>query len=118
MNLFLGILQVLLRVYRMCLAWLTRRRTYRLAYVTEEPDRLDRRTVYAVGEGGHLWHVTFLCPCGCSAVISLNLLPDDSPRWHLSTENGRPTLTPSVHRKIGCGSHFFLRNGLCVWCGR
>lgn len=108
-------LHFLIDVYRWFIAWFVGDRAYRLAFVSEEPPRLDRRTVYAIGENGHLWHVTFLCPCGCSSPISINLLPDDSPRWRLTENNRIPTLSPSVQRQVGCRSHFFLRNGTVEW---
>jgi len=42
--------------------------SYRLRVVVEEPDRLDPHCLYAVGKNGHLWHLTFVCPCGCKEV--------------------------------------------------
>jgi hypothetical protein len=49
--------------------------------------------------------------------INLNLLPDDSPRWHLTIGmNKAPTLRPSVWRREGCAAHFFLRGGRIAWC--
>ncbi len=88
---------------------------YSLQYVAEEPEKLARRTVYAVGENGHLWHASFICPCGCRATITLNLLPDDEPRWQLTSSRALPTLRPSIRRKVGCKSHFFLEHGKVRW---
>ena len=85
--------------------------------VEELPDTLDARTVYLVGEGVHLWSVAFLCPCGCGETLHMNLLPDARPRWTVTRyEDGTVTLHPSVWRKVGCRSHFFLRGGQIVWC--
>ena len=89
--------------------------SYRITYVEEEPDTVAPRHVYAVGENGHLWHVVFVCPCGCGARLALNLLPDDSPRWEIEDEGGVPTIRPSVWRTAGCRSHFFLRRGSIEW---
>ncbi len=89
---------------------------YRVVLVDDEPDLVEPRRVYAVGENGHLWHATLLCPCGCGERISLNLLPDDSPCWVLLESLGVPTLRPSVSRNVGCRSHFFLRAGKIEWC--
>jgi hypothetical protein len=89
---------------------------YVLVPVGDEPDELAAMRLYAVGENGHLWHATMLCPCGCEERISLNLLPDDSPCWTLSEHAGGPTLHPSVWRHVGCRSHFFLRSGRIEWC--
>ena len=89
---------------------------YTIVRVTEDPDELLPQTLYAVGEGGHLWHVVLVCPCSCGATIALNLLPDDSPRWTLHEHPGGPTLSPSVWRTAGCKSHFILRRGEIIWC--
>lgn len=88
----------------------------RVVFVEDEPDELKRDVLYAVGENGYLWQATFACPCGCQARITLNLLPDDSPRWQLHVVAGVPTLTPSIWRKAGCRSHFFIRQGRVDWC--
>jgi hypothetical protein len=91
---------------------------YGVIHAEEEPDELEPMQVYALGEGGHLWHISMLCPCGCGEKISLNALPDDSPRWTLEERAGVPSIRPSVWRRVGCRSHFFLRNGSIEWCGR
>jgi hypothetical protein len=89
-----------------------------LTVQTEElPDALDARTVYLVGEGVHLWSVALLCPCGCGETLHMNLLPDARPRWTVTRHaDGTVTLDPSVWRRVGCRSHFFLRGGQIDWC--
>ena len=89
---------------------------YCVAHAEEEPDDLAPMVVYAIGEGMHLWHLAMLCPCGCRARIQLNALPKDTPCWTLVAHDGVPTLRPSVWRKVGCRSHFILRDGLVKWC--
>ena len=89
---------------------------FRVAHVHEEPDELEPRTLYAVGENGNLWHIAFICPCGCGATIALNALVDDSPCWTLIDAADGPSLDPSVWRTTGCRSHFILRRGRIVWC--
>ncbi len=89
---------------------------YEVVHVTEDPDELLPGILYAVGENGQLWHVALACPCGCGAMIALNTLPDDSPRWTLREEPDGPTLKPSVWRTTGCRSHFVLRTGRVRWC--
>jgi hypothetical protein len=84
--------------------------------VEEDPDELDRDKIYAVGEGPHLWHISMLCPCGCDATISLNALADDSPQWILKEREGVPSIEPSIWRRTGCRSHFFVRAGRIEWC--
>jgi len=84
--------------------------------VSEAPDALDPRALYVIGEG-QAWAVAMMCPCKCGEIITLSLLPTDSPRWNLQVDgDGFPTLTPSVWRTAGCRSHFFLRDGSIVWC--
>lgn len=89
---------------------------YEVVHVAEEPDEFQPQTLYAVGEKGTLWQVALLCPCGCGAKVSLNALPDDSPRWSLRELPGGPTVSPSVRRTVGCRSHFILRRGQVIWC--
>ncbi|MCB9576952.1 MAG: hypothetical protein H6717_08000 [Polyangiaceae bacterium] len=89
---------------------------YRVVHLTDDPDELLPETLYAIGENGHLWHVSLVCPCGCGATIALNVLPDDSPRWRLYESADGPTLSPSVWRTTGCWSHFILRRGYVIWC--
>ena len=85
--------------------------------VEELPESLDPKDVYVLGEGNHLWFVAIVCPCGCRATLQMSLLADAKPRWRLiEHEDGTITLHPSVWRKIGCRSHFFLRRGLIQWC--
>ena len=89
---------------------------YRLDHAPEVPESVDALTVVAVGEGGHLWYAVLACPCGCGETIQLSLLPDDRPRWRLTSPGGVPTLSPSVWRHRGCRSHFVLRDGRVTWC--
>lgn len=112
-------------VFRRALGWLRglmdrrrRARRYRIEHVTEEPDVLLPNRLYLVGENGHLWHATLLCPCGCGEPIALNLLPEDRPCWRVTDRGGVPSIAPSVARVRGCRSHFFLRRGKIVWWGR
>ncbi|WP_367181999.1 DUF6527 family protein [Halothiobacillus sp.] len=59
----------------------------------------------------------FKCPCGCGDVITITLQTVHQPHWHLTlTQFGRPTLSPSVWRDIGCKSHFVLSDGRVYWC--
>ena len=90
---------------------------YCVVHVDDEPDQLDPERLYAVGEAGHLWHMSMLCPCTCGARIQLNALADAWPRWTLDERDGVPSIRPSVWRQVGCRSHFFLRAGSIEWCG-
>lgn len=84
--------------------------------VEEPPEVLRPRTVYLLGEEGHIWSVAMLCPCGCGEQIHLSAV-GGRPRWSVEVEgDGSVTLSPSVWRKAGCRSHFFLRRGVVQWC--
>ena len=111
--------RILAEIWRWLRSWFVRPvRPLQTVHVEELPDKLDPKAVYVLGEGKHLWFVAMLCPCGCKQVLQVSLLPDSKPRWRLieHADDGSITLQPSVWRKIGCASHFFLRRGLIQWC--
>lgn len=76
------------------------------------PKQLSIYTVYIVGLQSNEWLAEMICPCGCDQVLYLNLLQDELPNWKWRVAaDGTVTLSPSVWRKVGCKSHFFLREG-------
>lgn len=84
--------------------------------VDEFPDALKPSTVYVAGEGVHIWAAAMLCPCGCGDVIELNLLRKVRPCWSVREHaDGTVSLTPSVWRRKGCRSHFFILHGRIDW---
>lgn len=90
---------------------------YSAARVEDSPDTYDPQVVYLVGSKKQLWHAEMICPCGCNAVLKMNLQNDMRPCWRASIRSDKTvTLFPSVRRKVGCGSHFILRNGIVHWC--
>jgi hypothetical protein len=90
---------------------------YRVQHVEDLPDAPKPKVLYVAGEGAHAWAASMLCPCGCGEQIQLSLLRDASPGWTLlQSAIGVPSLKPSVWRRKGCRSHFFLRGGKIVWC--
>lgn len=60
----------------------------------------------------------FVCPDGCGAPISLNLMTSRNPHWTVeySYKSG-VTINPSVWKDTGCRSHFFIRNSEVEWAG-
>ena len=81
------------------------------------PSDLPRRDVVLAREGGDDWCVGMRCPCGCKRVIELLVFPEAKPSWRVSVNRkGHPTLHPSVWLKDGCKSHFWLRDGIVIWC--
>ena len=91
---------------------------YRLQTVGADlPNRLNKNTLYVVHEDGFLEHASMMCPCGCKKILHMNLIPDERPLWKLiKHENGTVSLHPSVWRRKGCNSHFWLRNSRVKWC--
>jgi hypothetical protein len=80
------------------------------------PKVLRPRTLYVLTEDGAPWQAAMICPCGCGETLYLNLLPGERPRWRFAADRkGRASLDPSVWRKIGCRSHFWLRGGRITW---
>lgn len=85
--------------------------------VAELPDTLNARSVYVMGENEHIWSVAMLCPCGCGEILHMNALPDAKPRWKIERHSDRTvSLYPSIWRKVGCRSHFYVRRGFIQWC--
>jgi hypothetical protein len=45
------------------------------------------------------------------------MLENVAPRWDIALDGkGRVSLHPSVWRRVGCRSHFWVRAGKIVWC--
>lgn len=94
-----------------------RLRQLRTSYVVELPEELDHRLLYLVGENGYLWFAAMLCPCGCGDTLHMSLDTSARPSWRISIHrDGSATLYPSIWRRVGCASHFFLRRGRIRWC--
>jgi Family of unknown function (DUF6527) len=94
------------------------RQVYRTRVVNEIPHHLQPNSLYVIGVR-FPWSAALQCPCGCGAIIQLSLLSDDFPHWLLVVDrDGIPTLSPSVWRTTGCGSHFLLKKGIVIWCRR
>lgn len=101
-------------------SWFRNRLTplYRTVFIAEElPELLDKKSIYIVYEDDFFWHVSMVCPCGCEAILHMNLVPDEYPYWHLTQhDDNTVSLSPSVWRQKGCFSHFWFRQGRVHWC--
>lgn len=81
------------------------------------PKRMPRRDLVLARDDGEDWSVGMRCPCGCGDIIELLVIEEAKPRWDIAVDgNGRPSLSPSVWRRKGCRSHFWLRQGKVQWC--
>ena len=83
--------------------------------VTDVPEKLKQRTIYLIENEGCVWQVVMLCPCGCDVKLFINLIEEQKPYWRYSINNKNISLHPSIHRKVECRSHFFIRNGKILW---
>lgn len=92
---------------------------WRTAFVESDvlPSVLPQRRLVVAREDGELWSAGMNCPCGCGEIIELGLFPEAEQSWTLEMDgHRRPTLLPSVWRRTGCRSHFWMRRGRIYWC--
>ena len=102
---------------RFCAAVSTFRKDYHIKIMNDIPEEIDSRTIFVVGDPDRPQYAVFLCPCGCGRRIELNLNPESTPRWKLQWHLlGTVSLSPSVWRRSGCWSHFFLKHNKILWC--
>ena len=79
-------------------------------------DQLPSRDLVLLREGVEAWSILMRCPCGCGQPVELPLIREARPRWALMVDkDGNPTLTPSIWRREGCRTHYFLKAGKVVW---
>lgn len=91
---------------------------YKIEYVDDFPDSISPYVLYVLGNPGQEWLAGIKCPCGCGELIEL-VLDGHSPNWQLFiSDEGKPSLSPSIYRSVNCCSHFFLWRGKIQWCGK
>ncbi len=80
------------------------------------PKKMPARDLVLLMEGSEAWSTAMRCPCGCGDTVELPLIIEARPRWSLKIDDqGLPTLHPSVWRRDGCRSHYFIRAGKVIW---
>lgn len=96
---------------------LTRRRpTYKAQFALDLPDAPNPKVIYLIGEDGVLWYAVMICPCGCGSDLRMSLHREGRPRWEVHAHlDGAVSLFPSVHRRVGCRSHFWVDGGEIYW---
>ncbi|MDP2421335.1 DUF6527 family protein [Sediminibacterium sp.] len=97
---------------------LFRKRTgkWKIKDCSEIPDKIQKGTIYKIYNKDICWQMLMECPCGCNTLLYLNALPDYKPNWRLSTDkSGEISIQPSIHRKEGCCSHFFIKESRVLW---
>jgi hypothetical protein len=96
---------------------LSREKHYGHCLVDELPEHPEDKTIYLVTHLGHCWQIVMICPCGCRKVLYMNAIKDHHPYWRYEIHGKRRlSLHPSIHRQVGCKSHFFVRGSKIVWC--
>src|SRR5437016_3527464 len=114
MNLLTKVARALRGFRRRVQAWT--RPKIKAVFTEEVPDDPEEGRLYVVGQDGEHWSVAVRCPCGCNAVLQMSLHREGRPRWELTRhEDGSVSLYPSIYRRVGCHSHFFLRRGRIEW---
>ena len=89
---------------------------YTIVWTEDIPDRLDPQVLYVEGTPEDPCFGTFVCPCNCGETITLNFI-GGRPRWSIILlDNDEFSIAPSVHRTVGCKSHFFIRESRIRWC--
>lgn len=82
--------------------------------VDRVPEILDEGVLYVSRERQLAMH---LCCCGCKSEVTTPL--KGVPSWVLTTNHGRPTLSPSIGNSgLPCRSHYFIRDGKVLWCSK
>lgn len=97
---------------------LFQKKGYGLAYTDSMPptEKVPDKTLVIVGSEGFFKWAVMKCPCGCGDLLTLSLMKSHKPNWRYSVDKeNKATLTPSIWKKDGCRSHFFLRKGQIVW---
>lgn len=90
---------------------------WKITDVNDTPAKIRSHTIYRVNNAGVCWQALMRCPCGCKTVLHLNTLPEYKPSWRITVNNKKCEISihPSIHRKKGCCSHFFLTNSKVIW---
>lgn len=103
--------------WRRLLARFSPRRALEIVEGDSLPERLPRRNLILAREDGEDWCVGLHCPCGCGERLEMMTLGNVAPRWDVQLDGkGRVSLHPSVWRRVGCRSHFWVKAGKIVWC--
>lgn len=89
---------------------------YSYKCMDEVPDNLKQDVIYLIRHEDYYWQAIMICPCGCKKLLHMNLICEYKPYWDFKIEKrGRISFSPSIHRTVGCKSHFFVRKGKIVW---
>lgn len=91
-------------------------RRFIIKNIEDVPAIISDNTIFIIQDGNEPELIAFKCPCGCNENILLNLLKDARPQWRFRiNQNKMIDINPSIWRKRGCKSHFFIKNGIVEW---
>jgi Family of unknown function (DUF6527) len=90
-------------------------RKYHYRNIDAIPNKICYDVIYIVQEGTKPETLVFMCPCGCKQPVYLNLLKDTTLFWTYKIEKKKISVFPSVVRKKGCGSHYYIQRGIVKW---
>lgn len=107
----------IINLFNRFLAWIFNgEQFYKSEYVSDIPKKPEQYKVYILGGKKSPFLSVIRCPCGCGELLHMNLLNSRDPCWELFTDvNGYVTFKPSLWKKTGCKSHFYLTNGKVRW---
>lgn len=78
-------------------------------------DKIGNKEVVVVGGSDYHKWAHLACPCGCGDIINLSLMKSHEPTWSLKIHWGLPTFYPSIWKRDGCKSHFWIKKGKIKW---
>jgi hypothetical protein len=70
------------------------------------PNEMELGKLYYSKEFGGLGH---LCLCGCGQKTYITI---GDGEWTVFPNNGKVTITPSLHHRFDCKSHYIITNGV------
>tara|TARA_Y100000780_G_scaffold187277_1_gene174179 strand:+ start:586 stop:927 length:342 start_codon:yes stop_codon:yes gene_type:complete len=89
---------------------------YKAVVTSDIPKEVKEHQVFLVGDHGKFWVAVMKCPCGCGGSLHMNLIRSQRPCWRITVkEGGVVSFHPSLWKKNGCKSHFFLKDGVINW---
>lgn len=89
-----------------------------IVFIEHNPtiDKIYEKKLFIVDEKGYAKWVYMKCPCGCGEILTLSLMRKHRPNWNLKIDRiNRATLYPSVWKRDGCRSHFWICKGKLEW---
>jgi hypothetical protein len=77
--------------------------------------KIKNKKLYLEVRGGKEKWLYLKCPDECGDLISVNLMQSYDPSWTVLIDDGLISIHPSVWKKTGCKSHFFIKDSAIVW---